>query len=173
MLEAIRIMQESGYQPARSMMFIAYNGEGLDGGEPVSNPDIKRFLQAKIGYATAFDPEAIIQLRGVGAGEGNRLEVAAAGSLRLADLFETSARQVGVKTIRAEEDIDIGLVYSDTNTGQANANAAPVVSLGWQGWETTSRTPEDIPQSVSAETLEKAGRALSLALMTLGDEEGY
>lgn len=173
MLEAIRLMKESGYQPARSIMFIAYNGEGLDGGEPVSNPDIKRFLQAKIGYATTFDPEAIIQLRGVGAGEGNRLEVAAAGSLRLADLFETSARQMGVKTIRAEEDIDIGLVYADTNTGQANANAAPVVGLSWQGWESTSRTPEDRPETISAEILEKAGRALSLALMTLGDEEGY
>ena len=109
----------------------------------------------------------------MGAGEGDRLEVAAAGSLRLADLFETSARQMGVKTIRAEENINISLVYSDSNAGQANANAAPVVGLSWQGWETTSRTPEDIPQSISSEILEKAGRALSLALMTLGDEESY
>jgi len=173
MLETIRLMKETGYQPSRSMMFIAFNGEGYDGGEPVSNPDIKRFLQAKTGFATTYEPEAIIQLRGVGAGEGDRLEVAAAGSLRLADLFETSSRQMGVKTIRAEENIDIGLVYADTNAGQADANAAPVVGLSWQGWETTSRTPEDSPESISAEFLEKAGRALSLALMTLGDEESY
>lgn len=173
MLETLRLMKESGYQPARTIMFIAFNGEGFDGGEPVSNPDIKRFLQAKTGFATTYEPEAIIQLRGVGAGDGNRLEVAAAGSLRLADLFETSARQMGVKTVRAEENIDIGLVYADTNAGQANANAAPVVGLSWQGWETTSRTSEDSPESISAEILEKAGRALSLALMTLGEEEDY
>ncbi len=29
MLEALRVMQESGYEPKRSIMFIAYNGEGL------------------------------------------------------------------------------------------------------------------------------------------------
>jgi hypothetical protein len=173
MLEAIRMMKESGYQPGRSIMFIAFNGEGFDGGEPVSNPDIKRFLQAKTGYASTFKPEAIIQLRGVGAGEGNKLEIAAAGSLRLADLFETSARQMGVKTSRAEENIDIGLIYADTGSGQPNAQSAPVASLSWQGWEKTSRTTEDLPESISTDILEQVGKALSLALMTLGEEENY
>ncbi len=173
MLETIRIMKESGYQPARSIMFIAFNGEGLDGGEPVSQPDIKRFLQAKTGYASTYEPEAIIYLRGVGAGGGNRLQVAAAGSLRLADLFETSARLMGVKTERGQEEINIGLVYADTGAGQANANAAPVVTLSWQGWESTSRTPDDTLDSISTNILEQAGRALSLALMTIGDEENY
>ncbi|PIE79795.1 MAG: hypothetical protein CSA11_10830 [Chloroflexi bacterium] len=173
MLETIRMMKESGYQPARSMMFIAFNGEGLDGGEPVSQPDIKRFLQAKTGFASTYEPEAIIYLRGLGTGEGNRLQVAAAGSLRLADLFETSARQMGVKTERGQEEINIGLVYADTGAAQTNANAAPVVTLSWQGWEATSRTPDDTLDTISTDILEQAGRALSLALMTLGDQESY
>ncbi len=173
MLETIRILKESGYQPSRSIMFIAYNGEGFDGGEPVSNPDIKRFLQARTGYATTFVPEAIIQLRGLGAGDGNALEISAAGSLRLADLFETAARQMGVKTTRAEENINIGAIYADTGSGTAETQSASVVGLSWEGWEATSRTSADTLESISAVTLEKAGRAMALALMVLGEELNY
>ena len=173
MLETLRIMQASGYRPARSIMFIAYNGEGQDGGEPVSNPDIRRFLQAKTGFAATFEPEAIIQLRGLGAGDGDRLQVSAAGSLRLADLFEKSARQMGVKTKRPDENINIGLIYEDINPSTQGGQEAPVVRLTWEGWETTSRTQDDVPEAVNADFLEKAGRALALALMTLGDVENY
>ncbi len=172
MLETIRLMKEAGYQPGRSILFVAYHGEGLDGGEFVYNPDITRFLQAKTGFATVFEPEAIIQLRGVGAGDGDRMELSAAGSLRLAELFETAARQTGVDSIRAKESINIGLIYSDDG-GTVNANAAPLLNLSWQGWESRSRTPQDDLDSLSVEILEKSGRAFSLMLMMLGEEQNY
>jgi len=54
MLEAIRVLDEADYQPRRSFIFIAYSGEGSDGGEPVNDPDIKRFLQAKTGFYRPF-----------------------------------------------------------------------------------------------------------------------
>ncbi len=174
MLEAIRVLEEADYQPRRSFLFIAYSGEGLDGGEPVSDPEIKKFLQAKTGFASRFEPVAIVQLRGLGDGSGNRLEVSSAGSLRLADLFETSAKQSGVDSVRSEEPIDMSLIYEEVSSGSdTGGKQAPVVRLFWEGWDETSRLPTDTPDQISEEKLEKAGRALAMALMALGREIEY
>ncbi len=174
MLEAIRVLDEADYQPRRSFLFIAYSGEGLDGGEPVSDPEVKRFLQAKTGFIGRFEPVAIVQLRGLGDGSGDRLEVSASGSLRLADLFETAAKQTGAKPLRSEEAIDISLIYEDVDaTADSSGKQAPVVRLYWEGWDETSRLADDTPDKISSENLQKAGRALSMALMALGREIEY
>lgn len=174
MLEAIRVLEQAEYQPRRSFLFIAYSGEGLDGGEPISNPNIRRFLQAKTGFASRFEPVAIVQLRGLGNGSGDRLEVSSSGSLRLADVFESAAKQMGVKPLRSEEAIDISMIYEeDSSSADSRGQQAPVVRLFWEGWEETARTADDIPESISQEKLEKAGRALAMALMALGREFEY
>ncbi len=174
MLEAIRVLEEADYQPRRSFLFIAYSGEGLDGGEPVNDPDVQRFLQAKTGFIGRFEPVAIVQLRGLGDGTGNRLEVSSSGSLRLADLFETAAKQTGVRPLRSEEAIDISLIYEEVDaTADSSGKQAPVVRLYWEGWDETSRLPEDTPEKISEENLQKAGRALAMALMALGREFEY
>jgi hypothetical protein len=174
MLEAIRVLEEADFQPRRSYLFIAYSGEGLDGGEPVDNPDVKKFLQAKTGFATRFEPVAIVHLRGLGDGTGNRLEVSSTGSMRLASVFETAAKQTGVKPLRSEEAIDISMIYEEGNSStNSEGKQAPVVRLYWEGWEKNARTAEDTPDKISQEKLEKAGRALAMALMTLGREIQY
>lgn len=174
MLEAVRMMQEADYQPRRSFLFIAYSGEGLDGGEPVNDPDVNGFLQAKTGFVGRFEPVAIVQLRGLGDGSGDRLEVSSSGSLRLADLFELSARQSGVRPVRAEEAIDMSLIYEEINaSADSGGKQAPVIRLYWEGWEDTSRLPSDTLEQISQENLEKSGRALAMALLALGREIEY
>lgn len=173
MLEAIRVLQETDYQPYRSFLFVAYSGEGLDGGESVFDPDVSRFLQAKTGFAMAFDLEAIVQLRGLGGGFGERLEVSVAGSLRLAKLLGKSARQMGVKADRVNEAIDIGVIYAGGNPSLESGQDAPIVRLYWEGWEEYSRLPIDRLENVSAYNLEEAGRALAMALMIMGRETEY
>ncbi len=172
MLEALRVMNDADYQPFRSFLFIAYTGEGLDGGEPVSNPDANRFLQAKTGFARIFDIEAVIILRGVGAGSGDRLEVSAGGSLRLAELFEEVASQVGTEAYRSQETIDISLIYEEVSSSQSGQEA-PTVRLFWEGWEASSRRSIDTLESISPEKLEQAGETLALSLMILGRETQY
>ncbi|HEY86210.1 MAG TPA: ABC transporter permease subunit, partial [Chloroflexi bacterium] len=54
MLEAIRVMQESGYQPNRTFLFVAYSAQGKEGGEDVSRPDPSAFLKARSGFAATF-----------------------------------------------------------------------------------------------------------------------
>ena len=174
MLEAARVLNEADYQPRRSFLFIAYSGEGLDGGELVSDPEVKRFLQAKTGFVGRFEPVAIVQLRGLGDGPGDHLEVSSSGSLRLAELFESAAKQTGAEPLRSEEEIDISLIYDEVNPAvDSSGKQAPVVRLYWEGWEESSRTAEDTVDRISEDKLQKAGRALAMALMALGREINY
>ena len=172
MLELIRTMQESGYQPYKTFLFVAYSGEGQEGGNNVLPPDVLKFLQAKVGFSSAFDIEAVIDLRGVGGGEGKRLSIAAGGSLRLVELLERSAEQMNVPVERAGEPVDLSVLFENRSL-RSGGQEAPQVGLQWSGWETTARTARDTEDVISADNLQEAGRALSLALMIMGRETQY
>lgn len=173
MLEAIRVMKESGYQPSKTFLFIAYSAEGMEGGNRVFPPDISKFLEAKYGFSNAFDLEAVIELRGLGAGTGDGLSLSAGGSLRLAEMVERAADRMDVNSDRAGQPVDISIVFEDAFQMQVEGQEAPQVGLHWQGWQETAGTAGDTLETVSAEKLEKSGRALSLALMILGRETQY
>jgi len=130
-------------------------------------------LQAKTGFSSSFDLEAIVQLRGLGGGYGDRLEISAEGSLRLAELLASSAKQMGVKVVRADETIDISVIYDSGNPSQEHGQDAPIVRLYWEGWEGYSRLPSDRLEKVSAQSLEEAGRTLAMSLMIMGREPEY
>ena len=172
MLEAIRAMKTSGYQPYRTLLFVAYSAEGQEGGEWVYPPDVERFLEAKKGFSSSFDIEAVMDLRGVGAGDGDALIISAEGSARLADLLDTCAARMGVKAKRGGESVDIGIVFEEKSRYESGQEA-PKVGLRWEGWEAMSYRPVDTLSEVSAEKLDRAGRVASLALMTLARERQY
>jgi hypothetical protein len=172
MLEALRVLKETDYQPYKSILFVAYSGEGLDGGEPFLDPDVSKFLQAHPSFSN-FELEAIVKLQGLGAGTGEQLEISAGGSLRLADLFKLAANRMGVDTMRSDETIDISVIYDQGDSFLESGQEAPIVRLFWEGWEETSHLPTDTLQLLSSEKLEKSGRALALALMILGRETEY
>ena len=172
MLEVIRTMQETGYQPYKTFLFIAYSGEGQEDGISVSRPEVSRFLQAKQGFADTFEIEAVVELRGLGAGQGDGLILSAGGSKRLADLSETSAQRMDVRVSRAREPLDISIIFEDKNVAEGGQEA-PNIQLSWEGWEATSRLPTDTLDTISQDKLEQSGRALALTLMTLGRETQY
>jgi hypothetical protein len=171
MLEIIRTMRETGYEPYKTILFVAYSGEGFEGGAPFK-PQISRFLQTKYGFSENFEIEAIIELGGLGTSAGNNLEIIAGGSLRLADLFEESARRMNTPVRRVGNEIDLSIVFSDMRVN-ASAEEAPSVGLVWEGWQQYASTPLDTVATISQDNLEAAGRAISLALMTLGRETDY
>jgi Zn-dependent M28 family amino/carboxypeptidase len=172
MLETLRVLKESEFQPLRSLLFVAYSGEGLDGGEWTTRPDVRRFLQAKAGFSN-FEVEAVINLRGVGAGQGDRLLVAGSGSQRVAELLEDAARHVGAPVRRADEVLDVGVIYdAGSRSNQARASE-PLVRLSWEGWEVSTHRASDTLEQISPARLEDAGQTLSLALMLLGRERQY
>lgn len=170
MLEALRVLSETEFQPLRSLLFVAYSGEGLDGGEWASTPNVNRWLQAKTGFSN-FEVEAIIDVRAVGGGSGRRLMVAGSGSQRVAELLEEAAGHVDAPVRRADEALDVGVIY-ETGSRSAEASPGPLVRISWEGWQTAARSP-DPPADLSPEKLEDAGETLTLALMLLGRERNY
>jgi peptide/nickel transport system permease protein len=172
MMEVLRTMQETGYQPYKTFLFVAYCGEGLDGGNPVRPLDVSNYLQSKLGFSTSFEVEAIVQLRGLGAGDGEGLVMSSGGSLRLANLLETAARQMGVAVERTGDDVDISVVF-EQGSAFDSGEEAPSLGLSYAGWEASSRTALDTLENISVEKLEESGRVLSLALMILGRETQY
>ena len=173
MLEAIRVLMQSDYISNKTIMFVAYSGEGLDGGEPISDGDVEQFLKAHPGFSTEFNLEAVLNIGAVGGGGGDGLQIAAGGSLRLADLFEKTARQFGVKVERVEEQIDIGVIYDEGGSFTASGQEAPTVFIRREGWETSARTAADTISAISDENLSAAGRTLAMTLMILGREINY
>ena len=94
MLELIRAWHEMGYQPKKTFIFVAYAGEGFTSGQvPSRQIDPTTFLKAKYGFATSLEIEAVVYLRGVGAGTGDGLLLSTEGSLRLGELFTDAAKQ--------------------------------------------------------------------------------
>ncbi len=171
MLEIARVLSSSGYQPYRTLVFIAYSGEGLEGGMPVVASDVSKFLQGRKGFAS-LDVEAIIHLRGLGAGSGKALVVSSQGSMRLARLFEDAARKMGVRTRRAQDAVEIGIIFEDKGRWEGGQEAAEAL-VAWQGWQETSRLSTDTLEAISTSHLDQAGRALTLALMIMGRETDY
>jgi len=172
MVEVVRAMQETGYQPYRTFLFIAYSGEGLEGGERVNPSDVSQFLQAHYGFAASLKVQAIVHLRGLGAGDGDALVYSATGSRRLARLLEQSASQMGVRARAADETVDLSIVFDEKSVREGGQEAAEI-ELSWAGWDTLSHYPDDVADRLSADTLERAGRVLALALMTMGRELNY
>lgn len=172
MLEAIRTMQETGYQPYKTFLFIAYSGEGVEGGEPVEPEDVDQFLQARFGFLGAYQPEAIIQIRGLGRNQGAGLNITSVGSLRLAKLFESVAQRLDLPAKITGDRMDLRRIFSPGSAIESG-EAAPRVRLTWDGWDLTARTTDDTLDKVSQEDLEQAGRALTLTLMIAGREVNY
>ena len=172
MLEIIRTMRESGYQPYKTFLFIAYSGEGYEGGQPFSSGDVKRFLDAKYGFSSAFEIEAVVELRGLGTSDGSGLLLASDASLRLAKLFQSVSRRLSVPAQISREEIDLSRIFS-TGSVIDSGEEAPRVRVYREGWETTSHTGADQMANISVENLEEAGRVITLSLMIIGREIDY
>jgi len=80
---------------------------------------------------------------------------------------------MGARSVRASEAIDLSAIYDERAAEGQQAQKAPSVRLSWQGWEEHARLPTDTLNNVSSGRLEKAGRALALALMVMGRERTY
>ena len=156
----------------KTFLFIAYSGEGYEGVEPVSSGDVKRFLDAKYGFSSAYEIEAVVELRGLGVGDGGELLLASGGSLRLAQHFQSISRRLRVPARITREEIDLSRIFS-AGSPLDSGEEAPRVKVYREGWEATSRTAADQLESISVENLEEAGRVISLSLMIMGRETDY
>ena len=70
------------------------------------------------------------------------------------------------------EEFDLSLIFSEGSPLDSDEEA-PRERVCREGWEATSNTVADQLGSISAESLEEAGRVISLSLMIIGREIDY
>jgi hypothetical protein len=111
-------------------------------------------------------------LRGVASGQGDGLVIDATGSPRLANLFESAARRMGLGARLTGDPPELSRIFEQGSPNESGEEA-PRVEMHWQGWEALSMLPGDSIDAISVDNLERAGRSLSLALMIAGRELDY
>ncbi|MGD2162254.1 MAG: ABC transporter permease subunit [Anaerolineales bacterium] len=172
MLEAIRAMHAAEYQPYRTFLFIAYSGEGYEGGARFTPENVDKFLEAKYGFDTAYELMGVIELGQLYSARGDEFLVRSDGSLRLAQLFKDAARVQGLDVESVGRALDLDRIFQTGSTIESGVEA-PWIEISGMGWDSGEGDLIDTPVDLDQESLERMGRALTQTLMVLGRELDY
>ncbi len=164
MLEAARLLTEADYQPYRTVMFVAWAGDGVR-----AEPSYWHMLRDRPGFLERYKIIAVLDLRGMGAGTGNTLFLHRSTSARLTEVLQQAASRTGVDV--STLGIDIHGVYASLYP-QPDRKVSSI-SLTWDGSHVTANTPGDTVDDIDADKLQAAGRTAALALMYLAHEKEY
>ncbi len=91
-------MKASNYQPDKTIVFVAWAG-----GERREGLSLTNVMNAE-SRLSLLEPEAVIELSGVGAGSGNALALGQGTSYRLVRLFEQAASRLNVRLTNTGRD---------------------------------------------------------------------
>ena len=153
MLEVARMWREQGFDPKRTVVFVALDASG--GRHFVNNPNLP---------TSSGDTWTVLTLDGLAAG-GDRLSIQEQG-FGLAHTFEDSARRFGVRTEQMEDwrffFVNYGATYSRQHDGYSGL---AVSRLG----DELSGTSEDTLDRLEPQLLWEAGQAISHYLMFLAN----
>jgi hypothetical protein len=164
MLEAARLLTEADYEPYRTVMFVAWAGDGVR-----SEPSFWHMLRGRPGFLERYKIVAVLDLRGVGAGGGDALVLHRSTSARLTEALQQAASRTNVET--STLGVDIHGVYTSLYA-QPNRKV-PSISLTWDDSYITANTPADAVDGIDPGKLQAAGRTAALALMYLAHEKEY
>ncbi|MEW5825498.1 MAG: ABC transporter permease subunit [Candidatus Bipolaricaulota bacterium] len=165
LLEIARLLTQTEYVPNRSLMLVAYSGVGWSGGELRAEREAEWFLGRSVLPSRFFTFEAVVRLRGVGAGSTERLSVETSGGLRLANLFRSAASRMGGRLVIAETPVDLRAVYEGKSATES-AEGVPEVTLSYENWALAEGP-------IDARSLGRSGRIAAFGVLTLGREERY
>jgi len=162
MLEIMRLWEEQGYRPKRTVFFVAWAGA-----ERGQTADIERFMRARLGFIGAYRIVAVVELAGVGGGTGDTLLLKRSTSGRLTELFQEAAKRMGVAVSTRGYGVQNMQSFSDPDL------RIPRIFLTWDGSNDMAHTPGDNVENIDSEKLSKTGRTTALALMVLSREQNY
>ena len=130
MLEMARLMKESPYQPKKTIVFVAWSG-----GERQEGLSVKNVMNAKIGFPT-LSVESVIELSGLGAGDGKEVALGEGSSYRLTQLYQKAADRLGVATTTRGRGPHFG-AQAATAFGGRDALS---LYVSWNGSDRTAHT---------------------------------
>jgi hypothetical protein len=163
LLELARLMVESPYQPNRTIVFVAWAG-----GERGEGLSVTNIMNAKIGFSS-LNVETVMELSGVGAGDGSAVALGEGSSYRLTKLFQQAAARLGVDTTTRGRGPHYGI---PTATAFGGRDALSLY-VSWDGSDRTAHTPEDTIETIDPEKLRQVGQSAMLTLSVLGREANY
>lgn len=164
LLELARAWQNAPYKPHKTIIFVAWSG-----GERNELLSVVEVLNAKIGFATALEVEAVIELSGVGAGDGRSILLAEGTSYRLAQLFQAAAGRVGARTTLRGNQPHTGLFEIAPRGGRSALTA----KVSWENSDALAHTPLDTVDTLDADKITAVGRTVFLAATVMGREVNY
>ena len=163
MLELARALKEAPYQPKRTVVFVAWPGGERGEGFSVTNA-----MSAKVGFSS-LTVETVIELSGVGAGDGEGIALGPGSSYRLVQLVQSAAGRLGVSaTTRGR-----GPHYGMSAEAGFGGRSALTAYVSWDGSDRTAHTPEDTFEAIDPEKLEQVGQTTLLTLTVLSRDVEY
>ena len=163
MLELARVLKEAPYQPQKTVVFAAWAG-----GERSKGLSVRNMMDAKIGFQS-LAIEVVIELSGVGAGDGTGIALDQKSSFRLIQLFQEAAGRLGVETTTRGRGPHYGMPVEAGFGGRSALSAY----LSWDGSDRLAHTPGDRVEAIEPETLEQVGQTTMLVLTVLSREVDY
>ena len=104
--------------------------------------------------------EAVLELSGVGAGQGDGIAIDQGSSYRLTDLFQQVGRSLDMPvTTRGR-----GPHFGNTSRVDFGGRTALSAYVSWDGVDATTHTVMDGVENIDPDKLERLGEAITLAL---------
>lgn len=163
MLEMARVLKQGAYQPKKTVIFVAWAE-----GERAQSLSVINVMNAKIGF-NQLEVEAIIELGGLGAGDGRAIALGQGSSYRLVRLFQEAANRMDVASTTRGRPPHFGL---ETRTG-FGGRSATTVYVSWDGSDRTAHTTADTLDTIDPRKLEQSGQTTLLVLSVLSREVNY
>jgi hypothetical protein len=163
MLEMARVAKQGAYQPDKTLVFAAWCcGERLQGFS------VWNTMQAKRGFGT-MQVEAVLELSGVGAGNGNEISLGSGTSYKLVQLYQQAAGQFGIGTTTRGRSPHFGLPFIPGFGGRSALSAY----VSWDGSDNNANTTRDTIDTLDPAILQKTGQTNQLVLTVLSRETQY
>jgi len=163
MLEMARVLRHGSYQSKKTVVFVAWTGG--ERGETLSVRDV---MNAKLGFSS-LTIEAVIELSGVGAGDGQGIALGDGSSHRLVQLYKGAAGRIGVSTTTRGRGPHFGVYVRP----ESRSESALPIYVSWDGSDRTAHTEEDSAEAIDPKKLEGVGQTTLLTLTVLSREVEY
>ena len=163
MLEMARMLKSGLYPPEKTVIFIAWSGGEHAEGFSVTNT---------INDTTAFDAknvEVVLELSGVGAGDGDALLLGEGSSYRLMKLFQKAAAQMGGQVTNRGRGVHTG-IKTIAGFGERKGVSA---FLSWEGSDRLAHTAQDTFEQIDQNKIDQTGKITGLVLSIIGREQEY
>jgi peptide/nickel transport system permease protein len=157
MLEMARVLKQSTAQPKKTIVFVAWSG-----GERRESLSLFNVMNAKAGFGL-LSVETVIELSGVGAGDGRGIALGQGSSFQLVQTFQDAAGRLGVSTTTRGRGPHFGL-YTALAFGGRSALTA---YLSWDGSDRTAHTADDTVERIDPNKLRQVGQTALLVVSVL------